>query len=119
MTDRRQGKSDINQTEQRILNWSFDEIFQVLVQMGVKFNPAGDSAEASITRDITTDMAFRMIKVGDYIYLGEARIGEDPDDAVWRVRRLNTSSGNVIQEWADGDGEFNNVFSNYASLRYS
>ena len=50
-------------------------------------------------------------------YVGEARPGSVTSAALWRIKRLDTTSGTSIQ-WADGDTLFNNVWNNRASLTY-
>ena len=62
--------------------------------------------------------ALKIVDVGDVSYLGEASIGSATSGALWRVRKLDQSSGLVIT-WADGNSDFDNIFDNYASLSYS
>jgi hypothetical protein len=53
-------------------------------------------------------------------YLGEAEPGSNTGNAVWRVRRITeTSTGEVRVDWADGNGNFDNIFDNRESLSYS
>lgn len=51
-------------------------------------------------------------------YVGEAAIGSATASAVWRIKKLDSTSGLVIT-WADGDELFDNVWDNRASLSYS
>ena len=51
-------------------------------------------------------------------YLGHAEPGASTASAVWRVKRIDTSSG-VTTAWADGNANFDNVWNNRASLSYS
>ncbi|MBP6911772.1 MAG: hypothetical protein KBB88_01050 [Candidatus Pacebacteria bacterium] len=64
-----------------------------------------------------TKYALRMSTVGNFDYIGEATIGSTTASAVWRVRRIDTTSGIVIT-WA-GTGTFDQVWDNYPSLSYS
>ena len=50
-------------------------------------------------------------------YIGQARPRSATSAAVWRIKRLNTSSG-VQLLFADGDTFFDNVWDNRASLTY-
>ena len=53
-------------------------------------------------------------------FLGEAVAGSDESSAVWRIQKLAfTIEGNVTTTFADGDGNFNNVWASRASLSYS
>ena len=52
------------------------------------------------------------------LYVGEADAGSLQADAVWRIKRINTTTGVVIT-WADGNTNFDNVWNNRASLSYS
>ncbi len=52
------------------------------------------------------------------LYLAEGPTGAATSAALWRIMRITTSSGVVI-EWADGNDLFDNVWDNRASLSYS
>lgn len=52
-------------------------------------------------------------------YVGEAATGTALGAASWRIKRLTQSGTVLLTEWADGDGLFNNVWNNRASLTYS
>ena len=57
---------------------------------------------------------------GTYKYFGEAVPGTALSSASWRVSRLTISTNRI--EWADGNGNFDNVFtdvSTVAALSYS
>jgi hypothetical protein len=52
-------------------------------------------------------------------YVGEAVPGTLQATALWRIKRISIAAGVTTIEWADGDSNFDNVFSNRASLAYS
>lgn len=52
------------------------------------------------------------------LYLGLAVPGSSTASAVWRITRIDVSSG-VIFQYADGNDSFDNVWDNRASLSYS
>jgi hypothetical protein len=52
-----------------------------------------------------------------YTYIGHAVPGSVTSGGVWRIKRLTNSDATVL--WADGDGNFNNVWDDRASLSYS
>lgn len=62
-------------------------------------------------------LALKMITAGDYKYIGEAAPGTATSAGSWRIQRLTVADNTIV--WADGDGEFNNVWDDYASLSYS
>ena len=49
---------------------------------------------------------------GTYNYFGEAVPGSALTAAVWRVSRMSISTSQV--EWADGNGNFDNVYTSLA-----
>jgi hypothetical protein len=58
----------------------------------------------------------RMITEGNFDYIGEAGVGTADSADDWRVKRIDYSTG-VDIAWA-GDGGFNHVWDQYASLDY-
>jgi len=59
----------------------------------------------------------RLDTVGTIDYVGEATIGTATSAALWRIKRLDNTTGTVIQ-WA-GTGVFNQIWDNRTSLTYS
>jgi hypothetical protein len=51
-------------------------------------------------------------------YFGEAIPGTSLSSALWRIKRLTVSGTVTITEWADGNGNFDNVWNDRASLTY-
>ena len=62
--------------------------------------------------------ALRLDTAGDIDYVGEASTGTATSGALWRIKRVDSTTGTVIQ-WADGNSNFDNVWDNRASLSYS
>jgi hypothetical protein len=53
-------------------------------------------------------------------YLGQALPGTSAGAASWRIQKLTFSGdGDVSSQWADGDSNFDNVWTDRASLSYS
>lgn len=50
-------------------------------------------------------------------YVGYAAIGSSTASAVWRIKKIDETSGLVIT-WADSDNNFNNIWDNRTSLTY-
>ena len=51
-------------------------------------------------------------------YIGDAAIGSSTASALWRIKKIDTTSGTSIT-FADGNGNFDNIWDNRASLSYS
>ncbi len=64
-----------------------------------------------------TKYALRLATVGSVDYVGEASIGSATSSAVWRVKKVDSTTGISIT-WA-GTGIFNQTWDNYASLTYT
>ena len=75
-------------------------------------------ADTSGTSQATTTM---YDQVGATIaYIGKANAGTTTSAAAWQVRRLTfNAEGDVITAYADGDGNFDNVWDDRATLTYS
>jgi hypothetical protein len=52
-------------------------------------------------------------------YLGEADPGSDTSDAVWRIKRIVDTGDSISVEWADGNGNFDNVYDDREGLSYT
>lgn len=104
-------QNEVKDTEQSILNRSFDPDFQVLVTEGVAYDGS------ALKRLISPDTATKVVISGTDIYVGKAPIGSATSSAVWQVKKIDTAS-DIIIKWA-GSGAFNQVFDNYASLTYA
>ncbi|MBI2046239.1 MAG: hypothetical protein HYT28_02370 [Parcubacteria group bacterium] len=62
--------------------------------------------------------ALRVATVGDIDYVGEATVGTAEGATLWRIKKVDSTSGVVIT-WADGDAGFNNTWTGYAGHTYS
>lgn len=65
-------------------------------------------------------LAVRIDGVGGGVtYIGKAATGASTASAVWQIQRLTESGADTTVQWADGNGSFDNVWDNRASLTYS
>jgi hypothetical protein len=72
-----------------------------------------------IESDTSKDKAKRIDDTTEnVIYVGTADIGSTTSSAVWKIKKIDSSSGYVIT-WADGNADYDNVWDNRASLSYS
>ena len=51
-------------------------------------------------------------------YIGEALAGSSENSAVWRIQKVVMSGNDVTTTFADGNTNFDNVWTNRASLTY-
>lgn len=105
-------KSNTKYTSQHIDNQSFNDTYQVAQSLPLEYDPSG-----GVKMKTTEDLSLRWEVSGSYVYLGEAAPSSAEGSAVWRIQRITTSTGKI--EYADGNSEFDNVWSNRASLSYS
>jgi len=52
-------------------------------------------------------------------YVGDAAVGLSESSAAWRIKRLQTSGTVLKITWADGNENYDNVWTDRASLSYS
>lgn len=52
-------------------------------------------------------------------YVGEADPGSLTSEAVWRIKKVTSVSGDISVEWADGSSTFSQVWDDRLSLSYS
>lgn len=79
------------------------------------------AAEYQNVQELDMQLARKIDFDGDYIYKGEAVPGTLVTDAIWRISKtyLDPTDGDVTITWADGNANFDNVWSNHLSLSYS
>lgn len=77
----------------------------------------GRTAELVVTSTLKDAQLVKVDAGATYTYVGAAVCGTATSSALWQVKRVTNASGDVV--WADGDGSYNNVWDNRASLSYS
>jgi hypothetical protein len=91
------------------------------VQVDVLSSTLPSSASTETTLQTVSFGGFKftihLVTVGSIDYLGEAAIGSATSSAVWRIKKIDSTTGTSIT-WA-GTGTFDQVWDNYASLTYS
>ncbi len=89
---------------------------------GFVYNPAGtwDRARGSKEQGAfvsSPPMSIRLDDGATYLYVGKAAMGAATSAASWQIARITQTDTTML--WCDGDGNFNNVWDNRASLSYS
>ncbi len=97
---------------------------KVLNALGLQINPATSEKQDEIINAIEasdggSQYATRVDEASATVsYIGQAVTGSSTATAVWRIKKMDTTSGIVIT-WADGNPNFDNIWDNRASLTYS
>ena len=68
-----------------------------------------DSTDEAVQRDLTS--------TAGYIYTGKAAPGSLTSAAVWKICKIDTTTGATT--WADGNNNYDNVYDDRTSLTYS
>jgi hypothetical protein len=91
---------------------------KVANSQGQFVNPATEEKQDAIISAVTSiyTTLWDSATTANTIYIGEATPGTTSDQALWRIQKINTSTGKI--EWADG-GAFTQVYDNKESLTYA
>lgn len=91
------------------------------IKIGDGTNVAGVTAANELKVIATpTEYAVRVDEASATVtYIGNADVGASESGSVWQIQRLTISGVSTTLEYADGDENFNNVWSNRAALSYS
>lgn len=120
-------KVEIPETDNSELLAAWEGISEQLVSIenATRMKPLPGSMTISNLDEVTsaiqtnTEYAGRTEVVGSLIYIGKAATGSSESDPVWQIKRINTASIAADKRWADGNADFNNVWTNRGSLSYS
>lgn len=74
-------------------------------------------AGAHYQQMMSAALTVRVDEGATYTYIGSAAPGSADGDAVWQIKRLTNADTTVL--WADGDANFDNVWTNRGSLTYA
>lgn len=82
-----------------------------------------DDGDVSSTNPLPVAMgsaaqSIRIDDTGTYQYFGYAPLASLEGDAVWKISRLTSANPQALL-WADGNADYDNVWTNRASLSYS
>jgi len=116
-----QSKSYVSESEQEILKKSRDDKYNVSAVMPLgelaKSETTGTAYRTPVSKEL---LALRMddSTTTDVIYLAHAKAGTATSAALWRIKKIDLTSG-VVVSWSDGNTYFDNVYDNRASLSYS
>lgn len=79
------------------------------------------SADTDTIGAVSVGFAIQYDDAGSGItYIGKAKPGSSTSAPVWQIMKLDESSApDFALTWADGNGLFDNVWANRASLSYS
>lgn len=131
------------QTVQELQNRSFDPSFDVNAVEVLGYDDGGnalrriavdgdgkfeqspgfatESTLTLISNELKTYAIQYAVNSGDstITYVGKAVAGSSLASAVWQIKQITDTSGDLSIQFADGDSNFNNVWNNRESLSYS
>ena len=94
------------------------ELRAVAVPVSGTFWQATQPVSGTVTADASVYLTRLDEASATITYVGLAVAGSATSSAVWRIKRLDSTSGLVVL-YADGDTNFNNIWDDRASLSYS
>lgn len=71
----------------------------------------------SLATTSSSPESIRIDDTGTYTYFGYAEIGSSDGSPIWKISRLTQANPQSLL-WADGNANYDNVWSNRASLSY-
>jgi hypothetical protein len=60
----------------------------------------------------------QLAESGSITYVGKANAGSRTSDAVWQITRLTEATSGLVTEFADANGNFDNVWDLVTTLTY-
>lgn len=107
-------------------NDSLEEIWDGSVKNKI-YNPdtleweaqTGSSDGGITTTPATTKTTLVDEASGTVMYVGKADIGSSQASAVWQIKKVSVSGTVTTTTYADGNGSYDNIWNNRASLSYS
>lgn len=75
------------------------------------------SRQGTSVEVVSASVTYREHTSGSFTYYGVAAVGSSESNPVWRIFREEISTGTII--YADGNSNFDNVWSDRAGLSYS
>ena len=101
----------IHNSEQGVLNSSFDEDFGVSTAEGLSYDGQ------SLQRTNADNLAMKITEDGLVTYIAIAAPGTLQSEAKWQVKKIDKTTGTVIT-WADGNANFDNSATDLTALSY-
>lgn len=90
------------------------EITATTVGQTINYYPVG----ANLAQDTLTWIRKDVVSASVTYYGYSLTLGADPAAAVWRIRKETTASTVTTAQYADGNGNYDNIWNNRASLTY-
>lgn len=90
-------------------------------ELDVRYRDNGDGTYSPATEVPAHAVAAENNANSDVVYLGLAPIGSSKAAAVWQIRKFSYDAGGGLTDvqWADGNGDYDNVWNDRAALAYS
>lgn len=125
--DREDVPEKTNQTEQYVLNYSFDEVYKILMVGLAGYNASTGSYDRyQIDNDTgglkvgnKNPQAVKITTVGSATYMGFAPVGTSEASALWQAKKIDVTGDTTTITWADGNANFDNVATDLTVLTYN
>lgn len=104
----------------RTLNAQREGIQHVRLDLGSGSSEAQAIGTLPISGTVSatsTAYTLRYDEGATYTYVGEAAAGSDEADAVWRIKRVTNADNTIL--YADGDTDFDKVWTGHSGLSFS
>lgn len=82
----------------------------------ITINPDDDAIE---TRGMSLSLRVDKVSTSNVMYIGEALPGALEASAVWRIFIIDKTTTVMKKRYADGNGNYDNIWANRASLTYT
>jgi len=112
-----------NEFDYDFLSGKFEKLIKAIKNISIVVSGGGggigERANTNLDRiaNANATLTLRLAEAGVYTYIGEAEIGSSEASAVWRVKRLDETSGMAIL--FAGTGIFDQVWNDYLTLIYN
>lgn len=110
MTIVNRNASKIHESEQEVLNQSFDLVFKVLATLGLGYDGQ------NVVRQEANDQQTKLVESGEYLYICKSAVGTAEATAKWKIFRIDSLGSKV---YADGNANYDNVATDPTALTYT
>lgn len=94
-------------------------ILTVVQVMYTQIGPVGPEGPPGLSEDAVAYARQTDFVGEDVIYRGEAEAGSPLTSPLWRIRKITIVNDDISESWADGNTNFDNVWSDRYTLTYT
>lgn len=104
----------------RTLNAQREGIQHVRLDLGSGSSESQATGTIPVSGSVTATSSAYTLRYDEgatYTYVGEAEAGSAEGSAVWRIKRLTNADNTIL--WADGNTNFDNIWTGHSGLSFS